>query len=779
MMMNKPKARGQGAVASSLLTLILSCSGCGGGASSTSGAVPVATQAVTSTTTTSSTNTDISSTASTPVSTDQVQTASVLSNAAPATAWRFALVGDTHVPASTVLGEMATAMVVDGVKLALFAGDIAQSGASASASTFAAQLVAWKALVGPLYAAGIGVYPIRGNHENDARQSVDTWNAAFSGRYQLPANGPTGETNLSYSFTYKNALFVGLDEYVNTHRVNQPWLDQQFAANQTRPHVFVFGHEPAFKVFHEDNLDNFVAERDTFWKSLARSGARTYLSGHDHFFDAARMDDGDGNPNNDIYQVVVGTGGGDLFDRHNYGGANSSYTPAQLAHSMANGYLLVELSGATDTDLKVTLTFKQRTVGASGVVSYVPSYSFGYTAVAKVGSAAPANYPVVDTGESASYNARTEIAAPAPGAAFFGQDAQYQGLQPSYKDNQDGTVSDLSTGLMWVKARGSKTSWELGVAGAAKSLVAGYSDWRMPTIKELYSLIQFTGAQGTSMTSTAGYIPFIDSKVFDFVYGNGSNAVGDRVIDSQDWSANLYVGKIMSNQTGAFGVNFADGRIKAYPATSSNYVRYVRGNPVYGVNAFKNNGDGTVTDAATHLMWSQSDSALGMSWQAALAWVQEKNAKVYLGRSDWRLPNTKELQSIVDYSRAPQSADSSKQGPAIDPVFSCTAITNEGGERDYPFYWSSTSFKDGSTDGVAATYISFGRALGYMKLNGSTTYALLDAHGAGAQRSDPKAGSVTNYPLGTDANGHAVYGRGPQGDVVRINNFVRLVRDAK
>jgi hypothetical protein len=281
------------------------------------------------------------------------------------------------------------------------------------------------------------------------------------------------------------------------------------------------------------------------------------------------------------------------------------------------------------------------------------------------------------------------------------------------------------------------------------------------------------------MTSTAGYIPFIDSKVFDFVYGNGSNAVGDRVIDSQDWSANLYVGKIMSNQIGAFGVNFADGRIKAYPATSSNYVRYVRGNPVYGVNAFKNNGDGTVTDAATHLMWSQSDSALGMSWQAALAWVQEKNAKVYLGRSDWRLPNTKELQSIVDYSRAPQSADSSKQGPAIDPVFSCTAITNEGGERDYPFYWSSTSFKDGSTDGVAATYISFGRALGYMKLNGSTTYALLDAHGAGAQRSDPKAGSVSNYPLGTDANGHAVYGRGPQGDVVRINNFVRLVRDAK
>jgi hypothetical protein len=65
-----------------------------------------------------------------------------------------------------------------------------------------------------------------------------------------------------------------------------------------------------------------------------------------------------------------------------------------------------------------------------------------------------------------------------------------------------------------------------------------------------------------------------------------------------------------------------------------------------------------------------------------------------------------------------------------------------------------------------------------MQLNGSATYQLLDVHGAGAQRSDPKAGSVTDYFLGKDANGRSVYGRGPQGDVVRINNFVRMVRGA-
>ena len=43
-----------------------------------------------------------------------------------------------------------------------------------------------------------------------------------------------------------------------------------------------------------------------------------------------------------------------------------------------------------------------------------------------------------------------------------------------------------------------------------------------------------------------------------------------------------------------------------------------------------------------------------------------------------------------------------------------------------------------------------------------------DVHGAGAQRSDPKTGSADDYP----------YGHGPQGDAIRIQNFVRLVRNA-
>jgi len=122
----------------------------------------------------------------------------------------------------------------------------------------------------------------------------------------------------------------------------------------------------------------------------------------------------------------------------------------------------------------------------------------------------------------------------------------------------------------------------------------------------------------------------------------------------------------------------------------------------------------------------------------------------------------------VDYSRAPSVTNS----PAIDPVFNCTAITDEGGETNYPFYWSGTTHANSTQDqsGAFAGYVCFGEALGFMEMPpGSGNYNLLDVHGAGAQRSDPKTGDPGEYP----------FGHGPQGDVIRIYNFVRLVRDAE
>jgi Protein of unknown function (DUF1566) len=377
-------------------------------------------------------------------------------------------------------------------------------------------------------------------------------------------------------------------------------------------------------------------------------------------------------------------------------------------------------------------------------------------------------YAIVDTGQAACYDDFAEIPDPAAGEPFSGQDAQHQGNQPNYADHGDGTVTDLVTGLMWQQG---SAPYKLTFAEAQAyvdtlntQIFAGYTDWRLPTIKELYSLIDFRGMDPPPEgTDTSGLVPFIDTATFDFEYGDTS--AGERIIDSQWATSTLYV----ANSRMLFGVNFADGRIKGYGLSSPDpmqgektfSVRLCRGNPDYGKNAFTDHDDGTVTDAATGLMWTKSDSGFAMNWEDALAFIEEMNAENLFGHNDWRLPDAKELQSIVDYSRSPDTANSA----AIDPVFNTSLIVNMAGQDDYPFFWSGTTHLSADGNGGRAVYVAFGRGMGtYDGVN------ITDVHGAGCQRSDPKDGDPEDYPNA---------GNGPQGDVSRVFNHVRLVRDAE
>jgi hypothetical protein len=417
-------------------------------------------------------------------------------------------------------------------------------------------------------------------------------------------------------------------------------------------------------------------------------------------------------------------------------------------------------------------------------------------------------YAIVSAGQTECYDAGGEIAPPAKGADFYGQEAQHQGNQPSYTKNADGlTVTDNVTGLMWQQSpdtngdgvinRADKMAWEEvqeypAVLNAKK--FAGYDDWRLPSIKEMYSLILFIGTDPNPMAPDAtGEVPFLDTRYFSFAYG--IPAEGERIIDSQYASSTLYVSKTMGGYDTLFGVNFADGRIKGYGlkmpdgSVKKFVVQLVRGNPAYGKNDYVDNKDGTITDTATGLMWTQADSGKGLDWKEALGWAQEMNAQDYLGHNDWRVPGVKELQSVIDYTRSPDTT----QSAAIDPLFSCTPITNEAGQPDFPCYWTSTTHLGSGGHADTADYLAFGRALGYFKLGVMPTdvgaggpgaggppaggppvgvavegASWMDVHGAGAQRSDPKIGDPGQFP----------YGRGPQGDAIRIYNFVRLVRDA-
>lgn len=323
-----------------------------------------------------------------------------------------------------------------------------------------------------------------------------------------------------------------------------------------------------------------------------------------------------------------------------------------------------------------------------------------------------------------------------------------------FVDNGDGTVTDNDTGLIWVKDAGEKTTYDT-VLENNQLAFAGHNDWRVPNIKELYSLIDFSGINpDPDIKTTDGLKPFINTNYFVFNYGDVSK--GDRIIDSQWITSNVYTGSIMNNQKCFFGVNFADGRIKCYPLSSANnngyFLRYVRGE-TYGENSFFDNGDGTIYDSATKLYWQKNDSGSALSWGEAGNYCENL---VLAGNEDWRLPTAQELQFIVDYYRSPDYTDSA----AIDPVFMVTEIENEAGDKDYPFYW--TSDLHNSAKGVIeeAVYIAFGRALGFFN------NAWIDVHGAGAQRTDPIEGDISEYPIPF----------GPQGDVRRLHNFVRCVR---
>jgi hypothetical protein len=335
------------------------------------------------------------------------------------------------------------------------------------------------------------------------------------------------------------------------------------------------------------------------------------------------------------------------------------------------------------------------------------------------------NYPIVDTGQERFFGNTTEIAQPSAGSPFYGQDAEYAGLRPAYQENGDGTTTDLNTGLMWQKTPDlvNQSTFADAVAGAETFSLAGHADWRLPTIKELYSLIDFRG--------------------------------------SRYWSSTEYVGTTMNGDATVFGVNFADGRIKGYPrdigpggSPAIHFVRYVRGNPDYGVNNFLDLGDGTVTDIATGLQWQKSDDGITRNWEEALAYAEGLTLGGY---DDWRLPNAKELQSLLDYSRAPDATDPARRGPAIDTGYF-------GLSEAESWFWTGTTHLDAPNPNFAV-YVCFGQAYGYMTDPiGNTNY--MNVHGAGAQRSDPKSGNPDDW-----AGGH-----GPQGDEIRIYNYVRCVR---
>lgn len=137
------------------------------------------------------------------------------------------------------------------------------------------------------------------------------------------------------------------------------------------------------------------------------------------------------------------------------------------------------------------------------------------------------DYLQVATGQTTLFDADgEEIYSLNEGDAFYGQDANYlKGVNMSYVDNGDGTTSDLNTGLMWqtIPIPDGRT-YDAAIEYVENLELAGYDDWRAPSLKELFSISDFG----------KGW-PYLDTTYFKLASG---------VVDKSEqfWSSNRYVG---------------------------------------------------------------------------------------------------------------------------------------------------------------------------------------------------------------------------------------------
>ena len=257
---------------------------------------------------------------------------------------------------------------------------------------------------------------------------------------------------------------------------------------------------------------------------------------------------------------------------------------------------------------------------------------------------------VPDTGQTTTYTVTP------------GEDADYLTNSPTYSDIGNGTIVDNVTGLMWQKQDdATKRTWPDASTYCDALTLGGNSDWRLPTDFELQTIVDY-GGRSPAVDPT-----FFPGTQSDFYWSSIVSAASVTPVAETVFFA---AGQAFGFQSDAFGYSY--------------FERCVRGSNAF-TNDFFDNGNGTVTDRVTELIWQKQDGGAPRTWEQALAYCNALNLGEF---SDWRLPNIKELKSITDMT-------------THDPAINGSSFP---GSQSAP-YWSSTT---NAWNAAFAWYVDFG-----------------------------------------------------------------------